>query len=208
MDNNMICSVDVALQLFISVLKKASPESDQPQEFTEQLFCFFFLCFQFSGLCPRRALIDLSECRDTQQIMDSSYSVEIMALLCVSSCCCRSCFPSAANEEFNGSVGGHVRFIDAVVSWKCSCCVFILLRPPLAVVHYSEPCVDGQLCALVGFYERTIPSAHIGVFTSVLSELYGSELICVHQLSQCVTENVPALLFYGSDFLRDISFTH
>lgn len=37
-------------------------------------------------------------------------------------------FPFAANEEFNGSVGGHIRFIDTVVSWnaqKYSCCVFI-----------------------------------------------------------------------------------
>lgn len=59
----MIC------QFFISVLKKASPESNLSQEFTEQsLCCCFFLLFWCKGLCLRRALIDLCERRDAQHI--------------------------------------------------------------------------------------------------------------------------------------------
>lgn len=112
----MICSVDC--QFFISVLKKLHPRATCHQSLQNNCCIGSFSCCFGAKVCAYGKCSLICVSAETHSISWILATLEIAPLLCVSSCCRRSFFPSAASEEFNGSVGGHVRFIDAVVSWN------------------------------------------------------------------------------------------
>lgn len=142
---------------------------------SEQQFCCFFSSslFLVQRFVPR-AKAHWSERRDVRRIPDFGCSTESVPLFCASLWSRRSCFPSTVNEEFNGSVGGHVRFIDAVVSWNT------LKLYSLQTRVCRRSLFRGALMASAAVWVSVIPSARVVVFTTVMSEVYGSRLICVH----------------------------
>lgn len=213
----MICSVDC--QFFISVLKKLHPRATCHQSLQNNCCIGSFSCCFGAKVCAYGKCSLICVSAETHSISWILATLEIAPLLCVSSCCRRSFFPLLPVRNLMEVLVG---MSDLLMLWsagtlrmsqKCSCCVFIRFRLPLAVVHYSEPCIDGQLCGLVAQCEHTIPSAHIVVFTSVMSEVLWrradlcalAEPVCY---GKCPSTTVLWVRFFALPSRRNISITH